>query len=126
MERIAYNVARALKLPIKHQPDNGVKKETEYSGVPMKACPTYLQPVSTIMPIIHNSERVIGVFSKLTPVANAASVNFVYEGPYNGIAVFHMNKQGLGHAIPAHSGKVESPAKLAPAEVAKRSKGEQS
>ncbi len=124
VERIAYNVARALKLRIKHQPDSGIKKETEYSGAPSKATPAYLQAVSTIMPIIHDSERVIGVFNKLTPVSNAAAVNFIYEGPYNGIAVFHMNKQGVGHAIPATSGKVDSPAKLAPAEVAKRSKGE--
>ena len=125
VERIAYNVARALKLPIKHQPDNGSKKEQTYSGVAMKACPTYLQPVSTIMPIVHESERVIGVFNKLTPVANAATVNFVYEGPYNGIAVFHMNKQGIGHAIPAQSGKIEQSARtpLSKAEVLKRSKG---
>ncbi len=125
VERIAYNVARALKLPIKHQPDTGSKKDFPHSGLPMKASPAYMQQVSTIMPIIHNSERVIGVFSKLTPVSNAAAINFVYEGPYNGIAVFHMNKQGVGHAIPAQSGKVDSAerAPLSQSEITKRSKG---
>jgi hypothetical protein len=123
VERIAYNVARALKLPVKQVTDIGSHKEYEHSGLPMRAIPAYLQPVSTITPLVHNSERVIGVFNKLTPVANAAAVNFIYEGPYNGVAVFNMAKGGIGHALPAISGKVSNPVKLSTAEIAKRAKG---
>jgi len=123
VERLAYNVARAMSLPIKHQMDIGAHREFEYSGLPMKAIATYMQPVSTIMPIVHNSERTVGVFNKLTPVANSAPVNFIYEGPYNGIAVYQMNQQGIGHALPSHSGKLANPTKLSQTESVKRAAG---
>lgn len=113
-ERLAYNVAAALKVPIRHMSDIGSFKEYEYSGLPMRAIASYSQPTSSINRI---SQSAVGVFNKLSPVSKT---HFVYEGPWNGIAVFHMNGKGVGHALPSHSGKHAEPKKLSPAEVGKR------
>jgi hypothetical protein len=118
-QRIAYNVARALQLPIRHMSDIGSFKEYEYSGLPMRAVPYYVQPTSTIQRISHDAQSAIGVYNKLSPVSNT---HFVYEGPWNGIAVFHMAGKGIGHALPAHSGKHEQPRKLSQYDISKRMK----
>ncbi len=120
VERIAYNVARAFKVSVNQQLDVGSKREYEFSGLPMRVIPLFMQATSTIVPIVHESEHSIGVFSKLTPVSNAANINFVYEGPYNGIAVFNMNKRSIGHALPSASGKLANPVKLTESEISKR------
>lgn len=122
VQRLAYNVARSLKIPIQHMSDLGSFKEYEYSGLPMRAVPLYTQPTSTILPIVHNSENVIGVFNKLSPIANAAKTHFVYAGPWSGVSVFHMRQGSIGHALPAHSGKLAEPKKLSSAEISKRIK----
>ena len=121
-ERLAYNMARALKVPIRSMTDMGAHAEEEYSAKPKRAVPLYTQSISTIKPIVHDAQRVVGVFSKLTPVADSAPLQFVYEGPYNGIAVFNMAGRGRGHALPAHSGKIDAPMPLPPQEVERRSK----
>lgn len=119
-QRLAYNVARALKVPIRSMTDMGAFTEHEYSARPKLAVPLYMQPISSIAPVVHNSTRKIGIFNKLTPIENAAPLQFVYEGPYNGIAVFAMNGKGRGYALPAHSGKVATAWPLTPEEVTKR------
>lgn len=120
-QRLAYNVARALKVPIRTMTDMGAHSEHEYSAKPKMAVPLYMQPVSSIQTVIHDdSTQKVAIFSKLTPVANSARYQFVYEGPYNGIAVFDMNGKGKGHALPAHSGKVKGAPLLKPTEVENR------
>ncbi len=118
-QRIAYNVARAFQLPIRHMSDVGAFKEQEFSALPMRAVASYVQPTSTVQRITHDSQSAIGVFNKLSPLSKT---HFVYEGPWNGIAVFHMRTGGIGHALPSHSGKLEKPKKLSPAEISKRMK----
>lgn len=123
VQRLAYNVARALKVPVRHIDDSGAHREYEYSGLPMIAVPSYLQPTSTILPVSHGSEAAIGVFNKLTPIKNAAPTAFVYAGPYEGIVPFHFNGKGIGHGIPVHVGKEANPRKLSHEEIRKRSEG---
>jgi hypothetical protein len=116
VQRLAYNVARTFKLPIRHTPDIGTKREFEHSGVPMMAKPAVLQPISTMVPITGTAS--VAVYNVASPMAK---VDYVYEGPYHGIAVF--NTKGVkGIALPAHSGRKSSvsAATLASAEISKR------
>lgn len=121
-ERLAFNMARALKVPVRSMTDMGSHAEYEYSAKPKRAVPLYSQAISTIAPLVDNGERAVGVFSRLTPVSGKAnSLQFVYEGPYNGIAVFNMaGSKGKGHALPSHSGKLADAPALSEAEVDKR------
>jgi len=119
-ERLAFNMARALKVPIRSMTDMGAHAEEEYSAKPKRAVPLYTQAISTIAPVVQDSQKMVAVFNKLTPVAGAAPLQFIYEGPYNGIAVFNMNGKGRGHALPAHSGKVLNAPALSAADVDKR------
>jgi hypothetical protein len=121
--RLAYNVARALKVPVRHMDDVGTHREFAYSGLPMRAVPLYLQPISTIMQISHDSAPAVAVFNKLTPVAHAAPTTFVYAGPYEGIVPFHFGGKAIGYALPVHVGKEENPRKLSSAEIDKRAEG---
>lgn len=118
--RLVYNVARAIKAPIRTMTDSGAKAVEEFSGRPKVAVPLYTQPVSSIQTVLDGSRERVAIFNKLTPVANAARLQFVYEGPYNGIAVFDMDGKGRGHALPAHSGRLTNAPALSAAEVAKR------
>lgn len=119
-QRIAYNVASSLQVPIRHMADLSSFKEYEYSALPMRAVPSYTQPTSTILPIVHESQNAIGVFNKLSPVGNAAPTHFVYQGPWNGISVYHLKSGAIGHALPAHSGKELGGKQLSKSEIAKR------
>jgi hypothetical protein len=121
-ERLAYNMARALKVPIRSMTDMGSHVEHEYSAKPKRAVPLYTQAISTIAPVIDEGRKAVGVFSKLTPVSGKATpLQFVYEGPYMGIAVFNMaGSKGKGYALPSHSGKHANGKPLPAAEVDKR------
>lgn len=121
-ERLAFNMARALKVPVRSMTDMGAHAEEEYSAQPKRAVPLYSQAISTIAPIVDNGQRAVGVFSRLTPVSGKSNpLQFIYEGPYNGIAVFNMaGGKGRGHALPSHSGKVDNAPALSDAEVDKR------
>jgi len=121
-ERLAYNMARALKMPIRSMTDMGSHVEHEYSAKPKRAVPLYTQAVSTIAPVVDEGHRAVAVFSRLTPVnGKATPLQFIYEGPYMGIAVYNMTgSKGRGHALPSHSGKVANAQSLPPQEIDKR------
>jgi hypothetical protein len=110
--RLAYNVARACKLNIKHSPDTGAFAEYEYSGKPMRALAMHMQPSSTISELNYNSEKAVAVYNKATPIDGIVTTQYVYEGPYNGIAVFNINGRAKGLALPSMSGKLEKPTKI--------------
>ena len=118
-QRLAWNVARSLGVPIRHMADVGSHREAEYIALPKRAHAQYLQPTTTIDKMSNDTHHV-GVFNKLTPVSHNASTNFVYEGPYNGIAVFNMHNRAIGAALPSHSGRLANPTKLDAKEVQKR------
>jgi hypothetical protein len=103
VSRLAYQIARAMKAPIRHMEDVGSYTDNEFAGRPMRAVPSVLQAVSTIQPIIHESRQAVGVFNKLTPVKE--KIHYVYEGPFAGIAVLNVS-QVAGHALPSTSGRV--------------------
>jgi hypothetical protein len=109
VQRLAYNVARAFGVPIRHSQDTGTKADYQFSAKPMKALPTYMQPVSTIKKLENGQ---VGVFNKVTPISDSLDYHFVYEGPYHGISVFQMDKKGQGIGLPAHSGRLETPLKV--------------
>lgn len=115
-QRLAYNAARALRVPIRTMTDMGAHAEQEFSARPKQAVPAYMQAISTIQPV----GKQVGVFNRVTPVENNAALQFVYEGPYNGIAVFHMRGKGRGLALPASSGRVLNASALSTQEVSKR------
>ena len=102
-QRLAYNVARAFKVGIRHEEDIGAKIETSYSGRPMRASPQYIQAISSIASLRNGN---VGVFNKVTPVMeNNNNYHFVYAGPYNGISMYYMNQKSIGHGLPSHSGR---------------------
>lgn len=111
--RIAYNVARALKVPIHHMEDSG-------RNAPQRAVPSFSQTSSTVRAI--GSE--VGVFSKVRPVESAGSQKFhaVYAGPYDGIALFHMDGKAKGIGLPVTTGYGERKSVNAPVSE-KRAKG---
>lgn len=107
-ERLAYNVGRALRLPMRAMADVGSAQDAsrDYLANPPRAVPLHTQANSTIEP---KGNGQVAIFHRLTPVSNCAPLQFVYEGPYNGIAVFAMPRGGAhGLALPAHSGKISS------------------
>lgn len=114
--RIAYNVARAFKVPIHHIEDS------TRSGIsaPQRAVPTFSQTSSTVRAI--GSE--IGVFSKVRPVegAGAQKHHAVYGGPYDGIALFHMDGKAKGIGLPVTTGYGQRKSVNAPVSE-KRAKG---
>lgn len=121
-QRLAYNVARACKVSIRHMQDTGAYSEYDYSGKPMRAVPQFIQANSTVASVTYKSEAAVGVFNKVTPVSQGVLTQFVYEGPYHGISVFNMNGKAKGYGLPAHSGKIENPPKADQA-VQKRCQG---
>lgn len=109
VQRLAYNIARAFKVRISHSQDTSAKTDSSFSGKPMKALPTYMQPVSTIKKLESGE---VGVFNKVTPIAGNSDYHFIWEGPYHGISVFQMDKRGRGVGLPAHSGRLQNPLKV--------------
>lgn len=102
VQRIAFDVAKALKVPIRHMIDHGAHVATPYTARPLRGIASHLQPTCTI-------ERVgkdVGVFNQLAPLNNKSPVLFVYEGPYNGIAVLNVSKVQGHYALPAQSGRL--------------------
>lgn len=102
VQRMAFDVARALKVPIRHMIDYGAHMPTPYTAQPMRAIASYLQPTCTVESI----GKSVGVFNQLTPVNNKSPLLFVYEGPYNGIAVLNVNMVQGHYALPAQSGRL--------------------
>lgn len=123
VSRIAAVVSRAMSKGIRKMRDPGSFKTKEYSGIPYMAKPLYNQATTTIKEIVHNSEKVVGIFNKLTPVSNSIPKTFIYEGPYNGIAVFEMNGKTIGNSLPSCSGKRSIPIPLNKAEITQRMEG---
>jgi hypothetical protein len=103
VQRLAFNVARAMKVPIRHMEDVSAYAENEFSGRPMRAMPQYLQPISTIQPVNYEGISAIGVFNKLSPIKE--KVHFVYQGPFAGIAMLNVPHVS-GQALPSTTGRV--------------------
>lgn len=111
-KRLAYNVARACKLNINHMQDTGSFSEFDYSAKPMQAIPLHMQANSTISDLSYNSENAVAVYNKATPIDGIVTTQYIYEGPYNGIAVFNINGRAKGLALPSMSGRLEKPTKI--------------
>lgn len=102
--RLAYNVARALKVPIRHMMDRASYVEGVYQGKPYKAIPNFAQPVSTIQAIKGD----VGVFHKVRPIKSAYDNCMIYSGPYDGIAMFSMKGNSNEIGLPASTGRSQS------------------
>lgn len=104
-QRLAYNVARACKVRIAHTRDATSKKESQ----PQIAVPDrgFQQAQSTITALKrgYDGTEAVGVFHDVRPVQEANDMCFVYAGPYDGIAMFNMNGNAVGHALPASTGR---------------------
>jgi hypothetical protein len=98
-ERIAYNVARAFKVPILHMEDTVASGSV---GSPQRAVPTFSQTSSTVRAIGNQ----VGIFSKVRPVESAGSqkLHAVYESPYDGIVMYNMNGAAKGIGLPVTTG----------------------
>ena len=104
--RLAYNVARACQVAIRHVEDAGSVKEFDYSGLPNRAIPAATQKVSAISRV---GKEQVGVFNRVTPITESHNTQYVYEGPYHGIAMFNMKGNTTGNGLPTHSGKHMTP-----------------
>lgn len=102
VSRLAFNVARAMKVPIRHMEDVNAFVDNEFSGRPMRAVPHCLQAVSTIQPVNHEGVSAIGVFNKLTPVKE--KIHYMYQGPFSGIAMLNVPHVS-GQALPSTTGR---------------------
>lgn len=103
VERLAFNVAKACRILIKNTQDTGAYIGEEYMGKPMRAIPTYIQASSNVAQLGDH----VGIFNRVTPISQGQEVQFVYEGPYHGIAVFNMKGNSTGIGLPNHSGRHE-------------------
>lgn len=102
--RLAYNVARALKVPIRHMMDRHSFVENSYQSKPYKAIPNFAQPVSTIQALKGD----VAVFHKVRPIKSAYNNCMVYSGPYDGIAMFSMKGNSNEIGLPASTGRSQS------------------
>lgn len=102
-KRLAYNVARAFNVKIRHV------RDISAVGAPMRAEPAhgYQQAQSTIKVLDKGfkSREAVGVYHNVRPTQEANDMCFVYAGPYDGIAMFNMNGNARGHALPATTGR---------------------
>lgn len=109
-QRLAYNVARAFNVKIVHV------RDISAVGAPMRAVTRqgYQQAQSTIKALDKgfNGQDAIGVFHGVRPTAEANDMCFVYAGPYDGIAMFNMNGNARGHALPATTGRRSNTQKI--------------
>lgn len=105
-KRLAYNVARAFKVPIAHTDDHLAATEQSYSGLPKMGKPSLTQTMSTIQPV---KGGLIGVFNKVRPIEQCQKVNLVYAGPYDGIALFNMKSKSTHIGLPANVGRKAAP-----------------
>jgi hypothetical protein len=101
-QRLAYNVARAFKVPIKWDHDHFAAKEIPDSALPKRADPALSQTMSTIQRV---KGGMIGVFNKVRPIEQCQKVNLVYAGPYDGIALFNMKSKSTHIGLPANVGR---------------------
>jgi hypothetical protein len=108
-QRLAYSVARSVNADIKYHEDISSKVGDEFEVRPWRANPKYIQQVSTIMTLKDGN---VGVFNKVTPRSKTNNSQFVFEGPYHGIAEYVVNNNTIGYGLPAHSGKFENPQKV--------------
>ena len=128
-ERIAYNVARAYSVPIAHTVDVSAYKKNESSAQPMRAEPPkcHRQALSTIrvLPQGYKGKECVGIFHGVRPVAETNDICFVCASPYDGIAIFNMNGNGIGHGLPASTGRSsnESTRELSQKEINQRVRG---
>jgi len=128
-ERIAYNVARAYSVPIAHTVDVSSYKKCESSAQPMRAEPPkcHRQALSTIrvLPQGYKGKECVGIFHGVRPVAETNDICFVCASPYDGIAIFNMNGNGIGHGLPASTGRsqTEPTTEMTEKEAKKRSRG---
>jgi hypothetical protein len=104
-ERLAYNVARALKVPITHTKDVGAYAKTVFSAQPMRAVPRYSQALSSIQPIAFKGQPAIGIFHKVRPKMQVNDFCMVNAGPYEGLVLFNMNGNAKGYGLPADVGR---------------------
>jgi len=123
-EKLAYNIARSFKVPIKHCADISAYTATEFSGKPMRAIPKYIQPISSICKLKDTENKAVGVFNKVTPIMNNNNMyHFVYAGPYNGIGMYYMNQKSIGNGLPTHTGRYENPQSISAGDLNKRCNG---
>lgn len=117
--RLAYNVSRALKVPIRHMMDRSSFTESVYQGKPYKAIPNFAQPVSTIQSIKGD----VAVFHKVRPIKSAYNNCMIYSGPYDGIAMFSMKGKSNEIGLPASTGRNVGPFEDVKVDYKKRAKG---
>lgn len=99
--RLAFQVARALKVPVRHGQDRGMMLSEEYSTPGMRARLNMSQPVS----VIKEHKGDVAVFNKIRPIEDACKTCLVYAGPYEGVAMFNMDGKGKGIGLPANTGR---------------------
>jgi hypothetical protein len=122
-QRLAYNVARVLGVPISHALDrSAINSDIIYESEPWIALPTHVQKVSCIVRAKDDASRV-GIYNKVTPALNVNARHFIYEGPYNGIAEYAVAQNTIKHGLPTHSGKHESPKSVLKQHIDKRCTG---
>lgn len=121
--RIAYNVARALKVPIRHQQDIGSHLEHNYAAYPWSAIPNFEQSCSEIVEMC-NSSADVGVFHAVRPSKQAMNQCLVWAGPYEGLAMFNMRGKSRSIGLPATTGRSQMPPDPdTPVDYRKRSHG---
>lgn len=121
-QRLAFNVAHALKVPIRHMSDVGSFLETPYSAYPMRAVSNLVWSTSSIEEV----KSQVGVFHKVRPAAEVGKQCLVSAGPYEGLVLFNM--RGLGPkkhllGLPACTGRSEVANTNAAVDYKTRSKG---
>ena len=104
--RLAYQVARAIGVPIRHGQDHGMMLQEQYSAPGMRAKPNMSQPVSMVKEVPGGN---VAVFNKVRPISDAAKTCLVYAGPFDGVVMFNMNGKSKNIGLPADTGRNQMP-----------------
>ena len=102
-KRLAYNVARAARVGIRHEPDAGAfTVNAHYGAPPMRAKGGLLQSTTSIAQIAPNK---VAVYHRVRPVTQIDAECVVHAGPYEGYTLFQMKGKTKSVGLPAHVGR---------------------
>jgi len=104
--RLAYNVARAMKVPISHCDDYGASTGDANLGVPLIAGlgKNIVQPVSSMQSTSFEGEECAAVFHKCRPASLCGELAYVTASPVHGIVQFNMRYNVQARAVPSTVG----------------------
>jgi hypothetical protein len=101
-KKLAYNVARAARVPIRHEPDIGSYATPGFGTPSHRAKGGLLQATSTITRV---GAKSVAVYHRVRPAENANAECMVHSGPYEGFTLFNMAGKAKTLGLPADVGR---------------------